>query len=262
MRKLMLISACANGFLATLPPTARADVVAAGTDYFYTWPDTSDNITGLGVVNFMGVGFGPGGTDTIVQRLSDATINGPAIPTQIIGLQLVSTNLPTPVYVSLDPINLANDTGSMTIGGNTTGGTFTSTLNVFFDVCTTPGVNGVGCGVGSELGTGSLTFGPDTNDWSSTPLPAEPLISGPVGDQAANMHTGLAAGEVDFYPGVSDTLGTPVPKVVSEQTLLAAHMVDPVPAPEPTTVTVLGAALAGLAGMRRGRRRHSAPNHS
>ena len=155
MRKLCLISTCAAALLA-LPTLARAvPTVAAGTDYFQTEAGTQfDFGVGIGIVNFMGVPFGPGGTDTIVQRQADAIINGGPIPIQITGLQLEST---APVlgfgniniFVSLDPTLLASDTGNMSIAGTTAGGTFTSSLNVNFDVCTAVGVNGVGCGDGT-----------------------------------------------------------------------------------------------------------------
>jgi len=224
MRKLCLLSTSVAALLITIPLAAHATVIPAGTDYFITQPGTSDNIPGIGVVDFLGVSFGPGGADTIIQRLADATINGPPIPIQITGLQLVSTNwmalgLPFPIYVSLDLNQLANDTGTMTIDGTAAGGTFDSTLNVYFDICTAVGVNGAGCGAGTELGTGSLLGGTST----MTPWAA---IDG-----------------LPFVPLTTKTCWA----------LSGCHIVDPIP--EPGTLALLGSALLGLVGVRNRRRR-------
>ena len=167
MRKFWLMApALALALAAAAPGTARADIIGAGTDYFSTVPGSGtsgtydSNVPSIGLVDFKGVPFGGslGNTDTIIQRTADITINGSAGPLLITALQLESTNLSTPIFISLDPTLLSSDTGTMTIVGNSSGGTFDSALNVFFDVCTTPGVNGVGCGIGAELGTGMLDF--------------------------------------------------------------------------------------------------------
>ncbi|MGA3403570.1 MAG: PEP-CTERM sorting domain-containing protein [Acetobacteraceae bacterium] len=265
MPNLRLISACAAALLATSHSAAWADVVVAGSDYFLTVPGsltpsspppggTWGNIPGVGTILFQGVDFGPGGADTIIQRQADATINGPPVSIQITGLQLES-EAPVAafgninVYASLDPTRLGNDTGTLTVSGTSAGGTFSSTLNVYFDICTTVGVNGVGCGSGTLLGTGSYTgstVGTSTgSEWSSTPLPGQALVTGSVGDLAANSHSGLSAGEVDFFPGVSD--GLPFPVVTCFGTA-GCHEITP--APEPGTVALLGTALLGLAGWR------------
>src|SRR5437868_2307752 len=96
--------------------------VACGSDYFQTVaPGTFDTITIGGVptvVNFTGVPFGPGLTDTIVQRTTDIPINGvPSAPNlRITALQLVSTNLAIPIFVSLAPNSTGGqDLGTMTI---------------------------------------------------------------------------------------------------------------------------------------------------
>jgi hypothetical protein len=138
MRKLYWISTCAAALLATTPLAAKAAVVVAGTDYFQTLPGTYDTIPGIGVVDFMGVPFGPGSTDTIVQRTTDITINAPTSSSPnllMTALQLESTapvSIPgigtIPIFVSLDRTHLANDTGTMTIAGTIAGGALTSTL--------------------------------------------------------------------------------------------------------------------------------------
>ena len=66
---------------------AWAGTVVLGSDYFHTsTASVFDFGPGIGLVNFMGNPVGPGNTDTIVQRQADATINGGAIPIQVVQL--------------------------------------------------------------------------------------------------------------------------------------------------------------------------------
>src|SRR5260221_6761218 len=123
---------------ADIDPTVPS--VALGSDYFATQPGTHFNFGGgIGDVNLLGLPIGPFNTDTIIQRRADAVLGGQPIPIQMVALSLKSTAPVSvggsffDVFITLDPANLANDTGTMSIAGNTTaGGTFSSALNVFF----------------------------------------------------------------------------------------------------------------------------------
>jgi hypothetical protein len=106
------------------------------SDYFQVEPGTFFTFNG-NTVALQGVPFGAGLTDTIVERTADIPINAvsPSPNLLITGLQLAST-APVPgigtIFANLDPANLTNDTGTMSISGRLSGGTLTSSLNVFF----------------------------------------------------------------------------------------------------------------------------------
>jgi len=104
---------------------ARADtVLAAGNDYLATQPGTLgpppggtydylQGPTGPATL-FMGVPINPNGADTIINRQSDVDITtGGMTNIMITALSLVSTNLATPIYIALDPNDLALDTGKL-----------------------------------------------------------------------------------------------------------------------------------------------------
>src|SRR5712691_2724055 len=140
-KRLVLLSAflALSWYTANADPIVTSPTVALGTDYFQTQPGTFFNFgPGIGIVNFVGLPIGPLSTDIIIQRQADATINGNAIPIQIVALSLRSTQpvifngVLYNVFVTLDPAHLAQDTGTLTVHGTLAGGTFDSTLNVFF----------------------------------------------------------------------------------------------------------------------------------
>jgi hypothetical protein len=226
---------------------------------------------GLGVVDFTGLAFGPGQTDTIIQRTSDITIGATNTSPNLLitGLQLVSTSSVTVgaytglIYISLDgsPTG-AQDTGTMDINGSLAGGTFSSTLDVFFDICTAPGANGVGCGSsGTLLGTDDISLSNGSNgngaSWSPTAALGDMIVNGTDengGDQAANCHsygsnqnclsapaagsTSLDVGnEVDFFvTTLTETHPSPG----------GQHVAGDAPIPEPGTLMLFGPALVGL----------------
>jgi hypothetical protein len=173
-------------------------IVVRGTDYFQTVPGVS-NVSGtwfdfggpIGIVDFIWLPVGPGNTDTIVQRQADADLTMPSpIPLRIVTLSLESTSAVDisgsffRVFVTLDPANLSRDIGTMTVMGNTaTGGTFTSSLDVFFDAHFQPVTTGSPFDVLSEISLDN--FG---TSWTPTPPPGAVVVYGPVGDQQANCH--------------------------------------------------------------------------
>lgn len=256
MRKTWLLPATFAVLATVAPNMARAVpatcavgtsprcTVAAGTDYFETLPGTFADIGGV-TVDFAGVPFGPGATDTTVQRTADAVINGAAVPLLLTGLQLESTNLSTRIFVSLNP--LIASTGSMSIAGNLSGGTFSSTLDVNFDVCTAPGVKGVGCGTGHLITTGSFSLSNTGATWSPTPPKDAELVRGKFGDVLANLHTGLPC-NVDECEVDSFAVSTVFERAPSE-----LHKVKIAPVPEPTTIAILGIGLLGVGLVKRRR---------
>jgi hypothetical protein len=237
---------------------AKADTVVLGSDYLRTLAGTSFNFGApIGSVDFKGFPIGPGNTDTIVQRTSDVTINDPAGGTlKIVALSLVSAApvplLGAPVYISLDPNHLADDTGQIWINGSAaTGGAFSSTFHLYFDVCTAPGVKGVGCGSGNLLFSGYKIF--DTlpgSTWLPTPPLGAVIVSGPVGDQWANLHSGLNPDQSDFWPAVTiHDAGD------------GRHVVDPaVPEASTWAMMLLGFAGLGFLANRRARDRQASKN--
>lgn len=180
-------------------------------------------------------------TDTIVQRLANATPTSPTIPLQMNALQLVSD---TPVafgggplgfyYIDLQSTDGTGpaSTGSMTIGfGTPTSGTFTSSLDVFFDVHYAA-LNG------PIVYASDLVLSNPGATWSDMAPPGAVLING-----VNNMLNGNDITN-DFWPGV---LQEAHPSGVGIHVVQAAQM------PEPASLALI--ASAGLFAARRPRRR-------
>jgi len=238
-------------FTLAFPSASKADpLVLAGFDLFSTRPGTQVNLDpvaqGLGNQPFRGVplgtfnfGMGPVAvfnTDTIVQRLGNATPGNPTVPIEMVALQLMSVNQVNTgagaafLFVTLQsarggPASI----GTLTITFGPEGiphGTFDSTLNVFFDIR-----------VGSL--DGPIVFSNETalvlmaNDvpWSHFPPNGALLIPG-----------------VNFLLNGQDQLNDFFPDSFEETKPDGTrHEVESATVPEPTTISLLAIGIAGVA---------------
>src|SRR5438309_964327 len=91
--------ACLFGF-ATFAGTMDPDSVPAGPDLFLTLPGTFFNF-GFGPVDFMGRPIGPGGADTVVQRLGEVDI-----PDVKGATDTISTQMTLLALQSTAPVNI------------------------------------------------------------------------------------------------------------------------------------------------------------
>src|SRR5713101_9100767 len=188
---LLVLGLSMGASAADIDPTVPS--VALGSDYFATQPGTHFNFGGgIGDVNLLGLPIGPFNTDTIIQRRADAVLGGPAIPIQMVALSLKSAAPVNvggsffDVFITLDPANLANDTGTMSIAGNTpTGGTFSSGLNIFFQAHFQP----VGGGSAFDV-FNQVTVTSSGNPWGPAAGNGFGIVNGPddgtIADQLAN----------------------------------------------------------------------------
>jgi hypothetical protein len=123
--------------------------------------------------------FPTGDTDTIIQRLSAATPGSPTVAIQMDAFQLVST---TPISFDGGPVGFyfitlqsTDGTGPASTGQETiywnanTGGTFTSSLDVYFDVH-------YSSANGPIVDSGNRQLTSTDVDWSSVPAPGDLTI--------------------------------------------------------------------------------------
>jgi len=253
------------------PSASQALTVDAGWDLFQTvFPQTSflgDSYRGvpLGTFNFGGtIGIqNTGATDTIVQRLSNATAaaGGTAsIPIQLVALQLMS-GVPVDftkfggsgLHTAFITLHGTQGTGSMGITFDPTAtagnqfGIFGASLPVSFDVRQDTLS-------GPIIASSSATL-TSAGNWTHTAPPGATLINGVNNNLNGTDNTN------DFWPG---GLGTPVggtSLTESAQGLSETHVVNStglgpalIPTPEPSsTVLLISAGLAGLIGWGRKR---------
>ncbi len=189
-------------------------IVAAGYDLFQTQPGTEflgaplEGVP-LGTYNFGGtIGVqNVGDTDTIIQRLNSAT--DPSAPLALggtaanVSLQMDALDLVTAApttfngsaplgiyYITLDPNAASLGTMVITFLPGDAGGTFSSTLDVNFDIH-------AGSLTGTVVGMQSLTLSSTDTPWVHTPPPPGAVVINGVN----NMLDGSDTNQ-DFWPGL------------------------------------------------------------
>jgi hypothetical protein len=200
IRHVMALAAAGLLTGLCLPSSSRAHTNDPGYDLF----STVAGGTVFNGMNFHGVpldtyNFGGsiglqnvGATDTIVQRLQTVTPTG-STSLQMDALQLESVapmfGPSTYGFITLDG---TPSTGTLNINNN---GTFTSTLNVYFDVC-------VGSLTGPVAETGEVTLSA-AGDWSHNAPPESLLIPG------VNYDLNGVDASADFWPSGAGGPSTP-----------------------------------------------------
>jgi hypothetical protein len=153
---------------------ATAGTITPGFDLLST-PTQPATIAGLGDVTEHGVPFGPGNTDTIVQRFNGlADGQSGVINAQIIALRVAGSILDGPFAgltfaVALDPSHASLGQLNVTNPAGPAGGTFTSFFDVFTDISIYQGASLVAVVPHEDLIT-SVGQTP----WAETPVPGYP----------------------------------------------------------------------------------------
>ena len=153
--------------------------------------------------------------------------------------------------MDLDPADLNDNVGTLTVTGDLTGGfateefTYFARFSLFDEITHAPGPVQV-------IQINSVSAAPFA--WSPNPPAGAVIVTGPDPDNGqddplVNLRTGLDEFEVNFFPSASfEVIGTG-PAGGSVTTRLSPSVV-----PEPGTIVLLGLGLAGM-GARRWRRR-------
>jgi hypothetical protein len=230
--------------LAYQTHTASAHVFGPGFDLFATAPSPPSPMTfvdlggPIGVVPLIGNPFGPGDTDTIVERLTGSGSpfdvgDVAVIPIELVALSLKSAS-PVDIGGTLFDMFIisgsmlgqpANPLGSMTVShSDPNGGTFiTNFLPINFKVTATEVLNPSNPPL---IFSGSVVFQNTLGVWSHTPGPMD-------------AHGGsLGAG--GFYAGVDPRTGEK--NLMAHVTPGEAHYTNPAmvppPIPEPSTLAI------------------------
>jgi hypothetical protein len=197
-------------------PTARGGswVVKAGYDLFQSTTGTEFDgmpFTGVPLVtyNFGSGSVVVGNADTIIQRLSDATVPTTPGSTASVSIRIDALQLETTgnfmgmgngnyFLVPQSYFGGPTSTGTMNITfASNAGGTFTSTLDVFFDITK-------GSLTGPIVYSGDLTLTNSGDTWGRTPPAGATTING------VNVNLlGDGTNNGDFWPGVPFTESHP-----------------------------------------------------
>lgn len=228
--------------------------ILKGSDYFHT---VAAGLPGLGSLIGRPGGVDdirpqyaplPAAVDTIVERQADCNVSlggSCSIAIELVGLSLQSTD--GSFWVRED-INRASS-GSMTINyltldvNGVASGTFDSFFDVFFQYSVDGGTNwfAMETPIGLYPGVQPYKLGSNGSAWSSDPN-GTLLLTGSVGDQDANGHTGKSPNQYDFFSGEIHEAKPLDPN---------GPFHDVVPVPTPPTVFLIGAGLLGLLRMRK-----------
>jgi hypothetical protein len=257
IRRSLILGILTVVFTVAFPGLSHADpLVLRGFDLFVTDANgTKVNLGPAGVQPFKGVplgsfDFGNGpvntfNTDTIVQRLGDASPASPTISLQMVALQLMSVNqfdlgggtdfhFVTLQSLRGGPLSL----GLMTVTFGPEGtphGTFDSTLSVFFDIR-------VGALDGPIVFSGSKTISAFNVPWTHFAPPGAVLIPG------INFLLNGQDQSNDFFP---------IGLVMHINPDGSMHTVEVAGVPEPTTISLFAVGIAGVVASVRKRRRQA-----
>jgi len=188
-----------------LSQPAKAYDILRGSDYLQTPDDgrTSFDFGGpIGQVFFKGVPFGPGNTDTIIQRLEDAVFGVP-IDIEMTRLSLISTSatcFEDACYFIEPRLNSTPSAGTMTINSNNS---FTSNFTVNFDALFIPVDTAPALYPMTGLSIALINKGAP---WSPLPQANSIIVRGEPGNIDANCHnlSGLVCDPRDFFTGQVD----------------------------------------------------------